>query len=202
MHAALRREPSAACTSWARTRRCPIPTRTTRARRCEARMAGGAGDLPHRDLLPRRRHTAGDRVAGEGRHGHQHRPHGADRAQALDAPGEACPTCGSSRRSRGGWGSTGTTRAPRTCSNEMRRAMPSIAGITWERLEARELGDLSVRERGRSGPAGRVHRPLPDRDRQGRFVPADIIPPPSARRRLSRWCSSPGASSSTGIPAR
>ena len=58
------------------------PGRRPRARRHgEARAHGGAGHLPHRDLLPRRRGAAGHRLAGEGRHGHQHRPHGAARPQ-------------------------------------------------------------------------------------------------------------------------
>ena len=56
----------------------------------QARAPGGAGHLPHRDLLSRRRGPAGDRVAGEGRHRHQHRPHGAARAaRRSSAPGEA-----------------------------------------------------------------------------------------------------------------
>ena len=43
-----------------------------------------------------------------------------------------------------------TTRHPREVFDEMRQAMPSIAGITWERLERESRGDLSVQQRGRS----------------------------------------------------
>ena len=49
-----------------------------------------------------------------------------------------------------------------TCSTKCARRMNSIAGITWERLEAESLRDLSVRAGRRSGPAGGVHRQFPD----------------------------------------
>ena len=114
----------------------------------------------------RRRDPAGDGVAGEGRHGHQHRPHGAARPQGARRAGRGdARTCGSSRRSRGAWASTGTTAGPPTCSTRCARAMNSIAGITWERLEQESSRHLSVREGRRSGPAGGVHRQLPDADR-------------------------------------
>ena len=67
--------------AWARTRRCPIRMPTMRARRWRARSSRRAGHLPDRDRLPRRRGAAGHRLAGEDRHGHQHRPHGAARPQ-------------------------------------------------------------------------------------------------------------------------
>ena len=45
--------------------------------------------------------------------------------------------------------------------------MDSIAGITWERLEARVVGHLSVRQGRRPGRSRRVHRQLPDANRPG-----------------------------------
>ena len=85
--------------------------------------------------------------------------------QALDAPGEARKDLDIiidiGRRLGLDW----TYTHPRDVFAEMRLAMPSIAGITWERLEQRKRGHLSVRARRRPGRARRVHRALPDRDR-------------------------------------
>jgi formate dehydrogenase major subunit len=85
--------------------------------------------------LPRRRGPAGDGLAGEGRHGHQHRSHGAARPQ-----GDRCRrarrarTCGSSRSSRAARPRLELRRAARRLQRDA-RCMDSIAGITWERLE-------------------------------------------------------------------
>ena len=65
-----------------------------RARRAgHARDAGGAGHLPHRDRVPRRRDPAGLGVPREVRQLHQHRPHGAARppGAAAAGPGAAGP---------------------------------------------------------------------------------------------------------------
>ena len=65
-----------------------------------ARPPGGAGHLPDRDRLPRRRDPAGQRLPRKDRHLHQHRPAGAD-----GPPGRSIRramrgrTCGSSSRS-------------------------------------------------------------------------------------------------------
>ena len=71
---------SRACTSWARTRRCPTPT-STHAREALAQLEHlVVQDIfltETRDL--RRRGPAGLGLAGEGRHRHQHRPAGAAR---------------------------------------------------------------------------------------------------------------------------
>ena len=88
----------------------------------------------------RRRDPAGDRVAGEGRHGHQHRPHGAARPQGARRAGRgaAGPVDHPGARAPPGldWN---YAQAEATCSTRCARRMNSIAGITWERLEAREL---------------------------------------------------------------
>ena len=122
--------------------------------------------------------------------------------KALDAPGEAKPDLWIiqeiARRLGLDWNYSG----PADVFNEMRKAMHSIAGITWERLEAESSRHLSVREGRRSGPAGRVHRAASRRRRAAR----SSFRPTSFRRRSGptpsiRSCSSPDASSSTGIPA-
>ncbi len=56
----------------------------------EARAPRRAGHLPHRNGLSRRRGAAGDGLAGKGRHGDQHRPHGAARPPRAEGPGR-CP---------------------------------------------------------------------------------------------------------------
>ena len=49
--------------------------------------------------------------------------------------------------------------------DEMRHTMPSIAGITWERLEREHAVTYPCRARGRSWRAGGLHRRLPARRR-------------------------------------
>ncbi len=94
------------------------PRPDARARGAGAsRASRRAGHLPDRDREIRRCRAAGLGLAGEGRHGHQHQPPGADRA----APRCRCPATrgrigGSSRRSRAASGSTGPTRTRGTCS--------------------------------------------------------------------------------------
>jgi formate dehydrogenase major subunit len=65
---------------------------------------------------------------------------------------------------------------PRDVFEEMRRAMPSIAGITWERLE-RDSG-VTYPCSGDDDPGQRVvfTQQFPTASGRGRFVPASIIP--------------------------
>ena len=85
----------------------------------------------------------------------------------------------------------------------MRQCMDSIAGITWERLERESSVTYPCEKEGDPGqpvvfveefPDG--HRPRPSSCRPISF------PRPSVPTSSIRWCSSPGASSSTGTPAR
>ena len=57
----------------------------------EARAPRGAGHLPHRDGLPRRRRAAGVGLAGEDGHRHQHRPHRADGPPRARHAGRRAP---------------------------------------------------------------------------------------------------------------
>ena len=131
---------------------------------------GGAGHLHDRDRLAGRRGAARQRLAREDRHGEQHRPHGAARqagarsagrrqARPLDHPADrATHGPGLELRRRGkrrGRGLRGN--APGHACRHQRHHLGAAA--------ARVERDLSVPERGRSGPADRVHRPLPDRRR-------------------------------------
>jgi formate dehydrogenase major subunit len=65
---------------------------------------------------------------------------------------------------------------PRDVFEEMRKAMPSIAGISWERLE-RESG-VTYPCKGDDDPGQRVvfTQQFPTASGKGRFVPASIIP--------------------------
>jgi formate dehydrogenase major subunit len=66
---------------------------------------------------------------------------------------------------------------PRDVFAEMRRCMPSIAGITWARLEAEGAVTYPCREEGDPGEAVLFGDGFPTPDRRGRLVPAAIIPP-------------------------
>ncbi len=134
-----------------------------------ARASGGAGHLHDRDRLAGRRGAAGQRLAREDRHRDQHRPHGAARPPRARPAGRcASPTSGSSSRSRAASACRGTTQGEEcgvaAVYEEMRQAMhEAIGGITWERLERESSVTYPCLTRGRSRPADRVHRQLPDR---------------------------------------
>jgi formate dehydrogenase major subunit len=67
---------------------------------------------------------------------------------------------------------------PRDVFNEMRQCMDSIAGITWERLEAQ--GSVTypcVKEGDPGDPVVFIER-FPTPSGRARFVPADLIPAP------------------------
>ena len=124
--------------------------------------------------------------------------------KAIEPPGDAqrgllADRTSSARRMGLDWQYT----HPRDVFNEMRLCMDSIAGITWERLEAAVIGHVSVREGRRPGRSGRLHRQLPDADRPRASSCRPISsPPPSGRTPSTRWCSSPAGSSNTGTPGR
>ena len=56
-----------------------------------------------------------------------------------------------------------TYNHPRDVFAEMKLAMPSFNGITWERLEREQFGNLPLRFRDRAGARHRLRRRLPDR---------------------------------------
>jgi formate dehydrogenase major subunit len=60
--------------------------------------------------------------------------------------------------------------------DEMRRAMPSIAGITWERLEREHAVTYPCTEEGDPGQRVVFTDTFPREGGKARFVPADIIP--------------------------
>jgi len=96
--------------------------------------------------------------------------------QALSPPGEARQDLELiveiARRIGLDWNYTG----PRDVFEEMRRAMPSIAGITWERLEAESAVTYPCEYEGDPGDRVVFTEEFPTPTGLGRFVPADIIP--------------------------
>lgn len=60
--------------------------------------------------------------------------------------------------------------------NEMRQAMPSIGGMTWERLEREHAVTYPCMEEGDPGEPVIFTDSFPTATGRGRFVPADIIP--------------------------
>jgi formate dehydrogenase major subunit len=60
--------------------------------------------------------------------------------------------------------------------DEMRRAMPSIAGITWDRLEREHAVTYPCTQEGDPGQRVVFEHDFPREGGKARFVPADIIP--------------------------
>jgi formate dehydrogenase major subunit len=112
--------------------------------------------------VPGRRDPAGERVPREDRH-RSPTPTGSCRWAARRSIPLAtrARTCGSSRRSPSAWGLPWREDPVSVVFDEMRKTMPSIAGITWERLEREHAGHLSVHEGRRPGPVGRLRRLVP-----------------------------------------
>jgi formate dehydrogenase major subunit len=96
--------------------------------------------------------------------------------QALNAPGEARPDLWIiqeiARRIGLDWNYDG----PREVFNEMRKAMPSIAGITWERLEAESCVTYPCEKEGDPGQPVVFVDTFPTPTGRAQLVPADIIP--------------------------
>jgi formate dehydrogenase major subunit len=96
--------------------------------------------------------------------------------QALRAPGDAMPDLwiiqSLARRLGLDWNYTG----PEAVFNEMRQAMPSIAGITWSRLEEQSSVTYPCLKEGDPGDPVVFIENFPTPTGKARFVPADIIP--------------------------
>jgi formate dehydrogenase major subunit len=96
--------------------------------------------------------------------------------QALDAPGDAMPDLWIIQQLAQRLGLDWNYTGPDDVFQEMRQAMPSIAGITWERLEAESSVTYPCLNEGDPGdPVVFIDR-FPTATGKARFVPADIIP--------------------------
>jgi formate dehydrogenase major subunit len=96
--------------------------------------------------------------------------------QALDAPGEAKPDLWIIQEIARRLGLAWNYNGPKDVFNEMRKAMPSIAGITWERLEAEGCVTYPCEKEGDPGEPVVFTKNFPTPTGRGKFVPADIIP--------------------------
>jgi formate dehydrogenase major subunit len=96
--------------------------------------------------------------------------------QALDPPGEARPDLdiiiAIGRRIGLDWNYTSVAEV----FDEMRRAMPSIGGVTWERLERESGVTYPCENEGDPGDRVVFTEDFPTESGRARFVPAAIIP--------------------------
>ncbi len=96
--------------------------------------------------------------------------------QALEPPGEARQDLliivEMARRLGLDWNYT----HPREVFAEMRQTMPSIAGMTWERLERDSAVTYPCEQEGDPGQRVVFTKDFPTATGRGRFVPAQIIP--------------------------
>ncbi|HEY2864968.1 MAG TPA: formate dehydrogenase subunit alpha [Casimicrobiaceae bacterium] len=96
--------------------------------------------------------------------------------QALDPPGEARQDLAIIVAMARTLGLDWHYDHPSQVFEEMRRTMPSIAGITWDRLEAEHAVTYPCEQEGDPGQRVVFTEDFPTADGKGRFVPAAIIP--------------------------
>ena len=96
--------------------------------------------------------------------------------QALNPPGEARPDLAIIVEMAKRLGLDWTYAHPRDVFAEMRTAMPSIAGITWERLERESSVTYPCEHEGDPGTSVVFTTQFPTPSGRGKFVPAQVIP--------------------------
>ncbi|HEV7799538.1 MAG TPA: formate dehydrogenase subunit alpha, partial [Burkholderiales bacterium] len=96
--------------------------------------------------------------------------------KALDAPGDARPDLWIIQEIARRMGLDWNYAGPAEVFGEMRQAMPSIGGITWERLEAESSVTYPCEQEGDPGQPVVFTDRFPTETGRARFVPADIIP--------------------------
>ena len=96
--------------------------------------------------------------------------------QALDPPGDARHDLWIVVEMAKRLGLEWTYAHPREVFDEMRKAMPSIAGITWERLERESAVTYPCEKEGDPGTRVVFTEEFPTQSGRARLVPADIIP--------------------------
>ena len=96
--------------------------------------------------------------------------------QALDPPGDARQDLWIIQEMARRLGLDWRYGGPKDVFDEMRQAMPSIAGITWERLEADSAVTYPCVAEGDPGDRVVFTEDFPTESGRGRLVPADIIP--------------------------
>jgi len=96
--------------------------------------------------------------------------------KALEPPGEAKEDLWIIQELARRMGLNWNYQGPADVFNEMRKAMNSIAGITWERLEAENCVTYPCEKEGDPGEPVVFTKNFPTPTGRAKFVPADIIP--------------------------
>ncbi|MGY8527308.1 formate dehydrogenase subunit alpha [Paracidovorax citrulli] len=96
--------------------------------------------------------------------------------QAIDPPAQARQDIWILQQMAAGLGLDWRYRSVRDVFDEMRAAMPSIAGIEWERLEREHAVTYPCHEPGDPGEPVIFTERFPTASGRARFVPADIVP--------------------------
>jgi formate dehydrogenase major subunit len=100
--------------------------------------------------------------------------------RALDMPGDARQDLWIiqqlANRLGCGWSYAGPESGVAQVYDEMRHAMNSIGGITWERLEEQSCVTYPCRTEDDPGQPVVFTENFPTKDGRGRFVPADLVP--------------------------
>jgi formate dehydrogenase major subunit len=95
---------------------------------------------------------------------------------AIDPPGDARQDLWIIQELGKRLGLDWTYEGPKDVFNEMRLAMPSIAGITWERLEDEDAVTYPCEHEGDPGQEVIFEDDFPRPNGRAKLVPADIIP--------------------------
>ena len=97
--------------------------------------------------------------------------------QALNPPGDARQDLWIIQDIANGLGCGWNYKHVSDVFNEMRLAMPSIAGMTWERLEREHIITYPCENEGDPGTPVIFTEDFPTESGRAKLVPADIIPP-------------------------
>ena len=96
--------------------------------------------------------------------------------QAIDPPGEAKQDLWIIQQLAAKLGLSWNYQHVSEVFDEMRRTMPNIAGITWDRLEREHAVTYPCKEEGDPGQSVVFAEDFPRESGRAKFVPADIIP--------------------------
>ncbi|MEC9313258.1 MAG: molybdopterin-dependent oxidoreductase, partial [Pseudomonadota bacterium] len=97
--------------------------------------------------------------------------------QAIDPPGDARQDLWIIQEIAKRIGLAWDYQGPQDVFSEIRKAVPSMAGITWERLEREHSVVYPCENEGDPGEEVIFTDRFPTTDGRGLFVPADIVPP-------------------------
>ena len=143
----------------------------------QARASRGPGSLPHRDRDARRRGAAGERLAEkDGTATNTNRQVQRGR-KAVPLPGEARQDWEIIQSIAQGLGLEWSYDGVGEIFEEMRQVMPSIAGISWERVSREDVVIYPCSSEDDPGQEIVFSDAFPTPTGRGLMVPADIVPP-------------------------